>query len=141
MGNHVIRFELLSALLHSNLCCSGPTIFCRNLSEQFCQRLPLAFFIALIHTWSQIYSRFAAFLAPLHPISRGRLRASKPAWIKSSVNLSYLVVFLYKIVRALSAQPEVFLLASLARRLPTRSGFCSVRAMSWETVPHSGRQT
>ena len=29
--------------LHSNLCCSGPTIFCRNLSEQFRQRLPLAF--------------------------------------------------------------------------------------------------
>ena len=43
MGNHFIRFELLSALLHSNLCCSGPTIFCRNLSEQFRQRLPLAF--------------------------------------------------------------------------------------------------
>ena len=38
-----IRFELLSALLHSNLCCYGLTIICRNLWEQFCQRLPLAF--------------------------------------------------------------------------------------------------
>ena len=43
MENHVIRFELLSALFHSNLC------------------------------WLQIYSRFAAFLTPWHPISRGRL--------------------------------------------------------------------
>ena len=49
--------------------------------------------------------------------------ASKPAWIKSSVNLSYLVVFLYKIVRGLSAQPEVFLLASLARRLTPGPAF------------------
>ena len=37
------------------------------------QRIPLAFFIAPIHTWLQIYSRFAAFLTPRHPISRGRL--------------------------------------------------------------------
>ena len=40
-----IRFELLSALLHSNLCCSRLTIFCRSLSEQFCQRRPLAFLL------------------------------------------------------------------------------------------------
>ena len=49
--------------------------------------------------------------------------ASKPAWIKSSVNLSYLVVFLYKIVRGLSAQPKVFLLASLAHRLTPGPAF------------------
>ena len=73
MVNHVIRFELLSALLHSNLCCSGLTIFCRNLSEQFCQGLPLTFFIAPIHTWLQIYSRFTSFLTSLHSISRRRL--------------------------------------------------------------------
>ena len=54
---------------------------------------------------------------------RERFSASKPAWIKSSVNLSYLVVFLYKIVRGLSAQPEVFLLASLARRLTPGPAF------------------
>ena len=70
-----------------------------------------------------VFSWFAFFLTPLHPISRGRLYASKPARIKSSVNLSYLVVFLYKIVRGLSAQPEVFLLASLARRLTPGPAF------------------
>ena len=49
--------------------------------------------------------------------------ASKPAWIKSSVNLSYLIVFLYKIVRGESAPPEELLLASLARRLQPGPAF------------------
>ena len=40
MGNHVIRFELLSALLHTNLCCSGLTIFCRKLSDKICFHFP-----------------------------------------------------------------------------------------------------
>ena len=135
MGNHVIRFELLSALLHSTLCYSAPIIFCRNLSEQFCQRLPLAFFIALIHTWSQMYSRFAAYLAPLHPISRGRLRATLDQIFRQSF-----------ITFCLSLQNCQGTVSSTRRilvgsRVTTRSGFCSVRAMSWGTLPHSGRQT
>ena len=47
-------------------------------------RAPFSFWIALIHTWLKMYSRVEAFLwliTPLHPISRGRLRASKPAWM------------------------------------------------------------
>ena len=40
MVNHVIRFELLSALLHTNLCCSGLTIFCRKLSDKICFHFP-----------------------------------------------------------------------------------------------------
>ena len=109
MGNHVIRFELLSALLHSNLC--QPY----SVGTYQSNSAPLSFFIASINTWLQVCSRFAAFLTPRQ---EREVAASKPAWIKSSVNLSYLVVFLSKIERGLSAPLEEFLLALLARRLP-----------------------
>ena len=51
--------------------------------------------------------KVCSILTPPHPISRGRLRASKPAWIKPPVNLSYLSVFLYKIVGCVPADCQL----------------------------------
>ena len=58
---------------------------------------PLSFWIPLIPTRLQMYSRLAALrrlITPLQPISKGMLRASNPASLRSSVSLSYLAVFL-----------------------------------------------
>ena len=70
MGNHVIRFELLSIISSPPL---KPLLFKANhiLQEPIraiLPKAPFSFFIDPIHTWLQIYSRFAAFLTPQHPI-------------------------------------------------------------------------
>ena len=75
--------------------------------------------------------KVCSILTPPHPISRGRLRASKPAWIKPPVNLSYLSLQNCLLCPSgLSAPPEEFLLASLARRLPPCLTFAQ-----WEPCP------
>ena len=51
--------------------------------------------------------KVCSILTPPHPISRGRLRASKTAWIKPPVNLSYLSVFFYKIVGCVPADCQL----------------------------------
>ena len=121
MGNHVIRFELLSALLHSNHCCSRLTTFCRNLSEQFCQRLPLAF----LSPRSTPGCRYIQGLQ--HPHSPTSDLERKVACIKASMDQTSRQSFIpfclslqncWLCPSGLSAPPEEFLLASLARRLP-----------------------
>ena len=112
---------------------AGLTIFCRNLSEQFCQMLPLAF----LSPWSTPGCRYIQGLQ--HPHSPTSDLERKVACIKASMDQTSRQSFIpfclslqncWLCPSGLSAPPEEFLLASLARRLPPCLTFAQ-----WEPCP------